>query len=330
MKLRRIHLATALGVFALVGLGSQAHAGAYAFADLEVTNFEIDKGGVILSNAFAGTGGSAGGTVNVTSVVDAFTTVATLNGTTVAQSANPSNICTGSAAGCAATGAAPFSFVTPPLTNGSFSQAADLLTGSPVANVLGLPTPANAKTAAQTQLIGLAGGNASSTLGLTSGFNFTLAGAGTTTLTLKFDGFNNLIAGLDATGLSAQASSALSFTIVDNTTHTTLLSWAPDGTTNITCTAATACSVIFDPSNLNTNAGSTTPGFVDTVTNGAPQLFEIQFTLPNSDSLTLTINHQTQAFAASLASNIPEPTTLALFGVSLLGLGWISRRKKVS
>src|SRR5579863_6625844 len=60
MTMRGLHLASAaLGVIALVGLTSQqAHAGAVAFIDLNVTNFELSSGGTELAN---------GSTIDVTS-----------------------------------------------------------------------------------------------------------------------------------------------------------------------------------------------------------------------------------------------------------------------
>jgi len=346
MKLRNFRLATAtsLGVLAFVGLSSQAHAGAFAYAELEVTGFEVQTvtgntlGGTPngeLTNAFVPTGGVAGGNINVTSANDSFTSLASINGSTSANTANGGVACVGSCPGN------PFAFQPAPPITSNFSQASAVLTptSGPTTNftapvisftpspLLGAPSVAggaNAHTVAQTQLTGTAQGQASSTIGLTSGFNFSVNGTGTTTVALTFNAMVKLIAGLDNTGLSSQASSALSFTITDLTTGKTVFSWAPDGTLTANVCTAGVCEIVSDPFSVNTSAvNATSPGVTDTVSNG-PGAFEAQITLTDGDVYSFGINHETQ----TLVLSVPEPGSVALLSAGLLGLGALARRRR--
>lgn len=347
MKLRNFRLATAtsLSVLALVGLSSQAHAGAFAYAELQVTGFEVQTvtgntlGGAPngeLTNAFTPTGGVAGGNINVTSANDSFTSLAAINGTSNTSITNGGVACVGS---CPANA---FAFQPAPPITSNFSQAEATL--SPTAGGTTFPAPvisfapigsgatpsigggANAHTVAQTQLTGTAQGQASSTIGLTSGFNFSVNGAPgtTTTVALTFNAIVKLIAGLDATGLSSQASSALSFTITDLTKGGTVFSWAPDGTLTANVCAAGVCKIVSDPFSVNTSAvNATTPGATDTVSNG-PGAFEAEITLDNGDLYSFGINHETQ----TLVLSVPEPGSIALLSAGLLGLGALARRRR--
>jgi len=345
MKLRNFRLATAtsLGVLAFVGLSSQAHAGAFAYAELEVTGFEVQTvtgntlGGTPngeLTNAFVPTGGVAGGNISVTSANDSFTSLASINGSTSANTTNGGVACVGSCPGN------PFAFQPAPPITSNFSQASAVLSPTAGGTTFAAPvisfaplgsgaTPsiaggANAHTVAQTQLTGTAQGQASSTIGLTSGFNFSVNGTGTTTVALTFNAMVNLIAGLDNKGLSSQASSALSFTITDLTTGKTVFSWAPDGTLTANVCTAGVCEIVSDPFSVNTSAvNATSPGVTDTVSNG-PGAFEAQITLTDGDVYSFGINHETQ----TLVLSVPEPGSVALLSAGLLGLGALARRRR--
>jgi hypothetical protein len=344
MKLRRTLLAStaAVGALALVAFNNEANAGAFAFADLQVNTFEVQgvTGNVLggapngeLTNAFAGTGGVSTGNINVTNANDSFTSLANVGATTQTSLANGGVACVGT---CPAN---PYAFQPAPPITSVFSQAAAKL--NPTAGGPTFPAPiisfqgsiaggATAETAAQTQLLGTNTGQASSTIGLNSGFNFSINGTGTTTIALTFNAIVNLIAGLDAKGGTTQASSALSFTITDQTAGHIgqVFSWSPDGTLTANVCPTATCKIVLDPFSVNTSAvNDTQPGQTSTVSNG-PGAFEAEITLNDGDTYTFGINHQTQTLVTSI--NIPEPTTLALFGASLLGLGWMSRRKKLS
>jgi PEP-CTERM motif len=359
MKLRRTFLAStaALGALALVAFSNQANAGAFAFADLQVNTFEVQGvtgntlGGAPsgeLTNANSATGGvtitPATTQINVTGANDSFASTAVVGVTSDAKFTNGGVACVGA---CPAN---PYAFQAAPPITSVFSQAAAKL--NPTAGGGTFPAPvidfipigavgtksiaggATAETAAQTQLLGLNTGQASSTIGLNSGFNFSVNGAGgTTTIALTFNAIVKLIAGLDPAGGTSQASSALSFTVTDQsiTGGPTVFSWAPDGTLSANTCPALTCEIVSDPFSVNTSAtNDTTPGQTQTISNG-PGAFEAELTLNNGDLYTFAINHQTQTLVTSFPTpTIPEPTTLALFGAGLLGLGWMSRRRKLS
>src|SRR5579863_2724131 len=200
MKLHRIHLAsaTALGVLASVAFANQAQAGAFSFSYTQLDTFEVQGvtslGGTLtgeLTNNNAATGGVPAGTITVLNANDSFSSTANVTGLGASIStASGVPACVGT---CPANA---FAFQPAPPVTSVFSQAEALLkptTGapttfpSPVISFTQPPDPRTASvgggasggTVAQTQLVGALNGAANSSIGLNSGFSFTLSGTTT-------------------------------------------------------------------------------------------------------------------------------------------------------
>lgn len=322
-------IALAAGL-ALVGLTNQAQAGAFAFSELDITQFEVTTGGHIATNGTDVTG---------VSFSDGFSGSATLPGAATANlsTTGSDSQCTGN---CAGITPSVFS-AAPPI--GNFSAASTLLSGSPIAGTINgvvETTPAHAQTAAQTQFTGTGNASAGAQLTLTAGLSFTAAASQRFDLT--FHGLSQALAGIDFAGINAGSNSTWSVLLTDNTKNKRVFAWTPQGVngsggvplgadaagasagTFCINLAANGCQVFADDVSLQQQAGQSLP-IVGTTDTGVQQgNFDIAATLLGGDTYTLNITHQSQD---SLVS-VPEPSTLMALGAGLLGLGFVSRRRR--
>ena len=123
-----------------------------------------------------------------------------------------------------------------------------------------------------------------------------------------------------------------SFTLNQNTGGSIFVNWNPQGTAANDCIAiGAACVETADTQDLNINVGTTVNG-VFARSSWDPNVltqtpFGISVTGLTAGTYTLTLN---EVKSVQLARTpLPEPGTLALMGIGLMGLFASTRRKKL-
>jgi hypothetical protein len=152
--------------------------------------------------------------------------------------------------------------------------------------------------------------------------DFVVTQEGTATFQFTFDPILSVALSADVQpGSLAQAILTASLTITNNQTGETVVSWAPNGTGSVGGTIGGT--VESDPYSLNKTlsqflAGSNEiddPIGVFRMTTGVLPVGTYNVTAEQSERV-------------SVVSQVPEPATLALLGVGLAGMGFVSGRRK--
>jgi len=206
--------------------------------------------------------------------------------------------------------------------------------------------PSSAEQIAEASLLtnGSAQGNAELRSNTTIQYAVDIASA---SFSLRFNADPDLRAAIDdpASGFfSAQANLATSFTLTSNATDINgdplvTVSWSPQGTANNDCNvtgagaAGVSCSETADSQDLNRNLGTgTNPSDLRySYEEGLHNLltaFGIDVTGLASGRYSLALNAITSVDITRLANRVPEPATLALLSIGLLGLGFGAKRRK--
>lgn len=193
---------------------------------------------------------------------------------------------------------------------------------------------------AETELLNTGGGNSTSTIQSTSGFEFTFVVGDTGELTISFQADPDAYAKSEnplSTITLAEASVAAVITLSqdeegDGSAGDGSVTWAPDGELNgcSGLSGGVGCSGEVDDENLNTKVGITNDGTEDLFSmdaQGTWEDFSITFTNLDSGLWTFTLT-TTVANSVTKVRNIPEPGILMLLGFGMAGLAATRRRKK--
>lgn len=326
MKLEKLALGAAVAAACGIGMAGNASATAMAQSLLTINNFTITNGTSPLTLA----------DFSELSFLDSLNNTAVLtpggsafqNASSTTFSATPIDApqaCVGT--GCPAENTFTPAPVPPTAT---YSRSDSLLSGAPINGTPAGPAGVDASAIAQTSLFNTnANGSSTSDILLTSTFQFMLdhpvADAG---FTFNADTFlQAYTAPGSVLGTSAGAGFKWEITLVDGITGDTLIDWIPNG--NKTTGTQTGLTVTSEGCTLVANASATfnqPSGPTQNCMNGSFAAVS-DFVLLADHPYSFTIDHHVSTQASEVEA-VPEPATLALLSMGMIGLGWVSRKRK--
>ncbi|MFT5721868.1 MAG: hypothetical protein ACI9W6_002186 [Motiliproteus sp.] len=321
-----------------VGMAQTANAGAKAYSHILVDNFIIWNGSTAdASTAAVGTQFDFATDFDLLTIVNNATANASISGIgAIAGASGPGAgdqslalQCVGDCAGIAEN---DYSQQSSPAFPDNWARGDAGLLGAIVANVPGASKDnATAESVAEAQFSSTAAGNAGSEVTTASSFSFSLVGD--TSMVLDFDALAEIHIALDAASIpisGAVADASWSVSIRQETgvgAGATVFSWTP----GVALVGGTAYS---NPSSLSLSDSTGLAGVNRyTCSSGAliPGTCATDFfraetgILSAANIYSFTIDQNTDV---DLIATIPEPGSLALLGLGLVGLGAMRNRAK--
>jgi hypothetical protein len=324
-----------------MGMAQTANAGAKAYSHILVDNFIIWNGSTAdASTAAVGTQFDFAADFDLLTIVNNATANASISGVGAVAGASGPGVgdqalalqCVGDCAGIAND---DYSQQSAPVGGDNWARGDAGLLGAIVANVPGASKDnATAQSVAEAQFSSTAAGNAGSEVTTASSFSFSLVGD--TSMVLDFDALAEIHIALDSasipiSGAVADASWSVSIRQETNagggTIGATVFSWTP----GVALVGGTAYS---NPSSLSLSDSTGLAG-VDryTCSSGAliagtcaTESFRAETGILSAANIySFTIDQNTDV---DLIATIPEPGSLALLGLGLVGLGAMRNRAK--
>jgi hypothetical protein len=312
---RRLACVALVTLFSL-GWFASADASILAQSTLDVNNFQFlnPDGSTVNANQ-----------LRVFTFQDSSQATANLNGAVATQTINSTVFGTldlpQQCVGQCVFGQNDFSQRNPPATL-NVARGDTLLTGAPIINPAGVPTPATARLVTEGQLTSIQGnGNVQANLGLTATFAFSLDKS--QTVTISFDTVQHLVASVgltDALGSTARSSTGWTIEIRDHL-GTVVFSWTPNGAAG----GIFGGLEIADACNMTTSVNAQQPGQTSLI-NCSGHEAATTGTLNAAETYTLGLRHEGASDVFRVAA-VPAPANLLLLGLGLIGAGFLGRRK---
>lgn len=199
-------------------------------------------------------------------------------------------------------------FPSPPGLPGTFGYADQNLTGSAL-QVGSTPAGATAQTRADASLQSDGSASGDSDVGTSTTFSFTLGAAGSMTFAFDATPFTQAYT---SSGAATNAIARLSWSL------------------NIVNQSTGAIVYVFQPGELNGEANASRTGTFPGLTTYNPGTLSFSAISPllnATDVYQLTVQHNTLANALQTTA-VPEPGTLAMLGLGLLGMTAFRRRRR--